>query len=126
MNTRPNRPTGAVVTLPAPFSITVEAKRDAVTVAPRGELDLSTIDQLRGALKRLLGAPTARIVIDLRGVEFLDSTGLHLLVSTHAQAQQDDWELTIVPGPRAVQRIFEITRTIDQLPFAANGHAASG
>ena len=126
MTAVPNRSAGAVATLPMPFSIAVEAERGAVTLAPRGELDIFTIDQLQRALERLVDAPTARIVIDLRGLEFLDSTGLHLLVSTHAQAQQDNWDLTIVPGPRAVHRIFEITRTIDQLPFAANGHAASG
>jgi len=65
-------------------------------------------------------------VIDLRGVEFLDSTGLHALLTARAQAQQDDWEQTIIPGPRTVQRIFEITCTIDRLPFAAgNGRAAT-
>ena len=65
-------------------------------------------------------------MIDLRGVEFLDSTGLHALLTAHAQAQQDNWEQTIIPGPRTVQRSFEITCTIDRLPFAAgNGRAAT-
>ena len=50
-------------------------------------------------------------------VEFLDSTGLQTLLTAHAQAQHDNWELTIIPGPPAVQRLFEISCTIDRLPF---------
>jgi hypothetical protein len=49
-----------------------------------------------------------------------------LTLTAHAQAQQDNWELTIITGPRTVQRIFEITCTIDRLPFAAgNARAAT-
>jgi anti-sigma B factor antagonist len=119
-------PIGAPAYAPMPFQIAVEAQRDTVTIAPRGELDLATIGQLQRELGRWIDAPPARIVIDLRGVEFLDSTGLHALLNAHAQAQQDNWELTLIPGPRAVQRIFEITCTIDRLPFAAaNGRAAT-
>ncbi len=75
---------------------------------------------------RCSSLPTSRIVIDLRDVDFPDSTGLHARLDAHAQAQQENWELTIIPGPRAVRRIFEITSTIDRLPFAtANGRAAT-
>lgn len=107
------------------FSIGVKAERDVVKIAPRGELDLVTTGQLKRELERVIDAGPSRIVIDLRGVEFLDSTALHILLDAHTQAQHDDWALTIIPGPRPVQRIFEVTRTIDRLPFAtANGPAA--
>ena len=126
MTARSEIPTGAPAYPPVPFQIAVEAQRDTVTIAPKGELDLATIGQLQRELGRLIDAPPTRIVIDLRGVEFLDSTGLHALLTAHAQAHQDNWELTIIPGPRAVQRIFELTGTIDRLPFAtANGRAAT-
>ena len=119
-------PFGAPAYPLVPFSIAVEAQRDATRIAPSGELDLATVEQLQRKLGQLIDAGSARIVIDLRGVEFLDSTGLHTLLDAHAQAQHDNWELTIIPGPRAVQRIFEITCTIDRLPFAtANYRAAS-
>ena len=119
-------PVDAPVLRPLPFSIAVEARRDAVKIAPRGELDLATIGQLQHALKRLIDTRPARIVIDLRNVEFLDFTGRQTLLTAHAQAQHDNWELTIIPGPPAVQRRFEISCTIDRLPFTTdNGRAAT-
>ena len=126
MSSAANRGPDAAPDLPVPFSISVQSQRNVVTVAPRGELDIATVDQLQQELERLRDKPTARIVIDLRGVEFLDSTALHLLVSAQHHAQHGDWKLTIVPGPPAVQRIFEITRTIDRLPFTAARRASTG
>jgi anti-sigma B factor antagonist len=118
MTGRSELPIGAPVVLPMPFSITVEPRRDAVKIAPIGELDLATVGQLQSELGGLIDAGFARVVIDLRGVEFLDSSALHALLTAQAQARHDNWELTIIPGPRAVQRIFEITGTINRLPFA--------
>lgn len=111
-------------TPPPPFSIAIEAQRDAVRIAPSGELDLATVGQLQRELARAIDAGPARIVIDLCGVEFLDCSGLRTLLDAHAE--HDNWELTIIPGPRAVQRMFEITGTIDRLTFATtNGRPAA-
>jgi len=57
-----------------PFRIDVEPARDSVRVAPVGELDLATVDKLRAEIERLRESGFARIVLDLRGVRFLDST----------------------------------------------------
>lgn len=126
MTARSETPIGAPADPRVPFQIAVEAERNGMTITPRGELDLATTGRLQRELEHVIDAGPGRIVIDLRGVEFLDSTALHALLSAHAQAQHDNRELTIIPGPRAVQRIFEITGTIDRLPFAtANGRAPS-
>jgi anti-sigma B factor antagonist len=125
MTDRSETPLSAPAAAPTAFSIAVEPQRDAVQIAPRGELDLATVEQLQSPLRELIDGGVARIVIDLRGVEFLDSTGLHALMNAHAQAQRDGWELAIIPGSRTVQRIFEITCTLDRLPFTANGRPAS-
>ncbi|MGZ4247481.1 MAG: STAS domain-containing protein [Solirubrobacteraceae bacterium] len=89
-------------------------------IAPRGELDLVTVGRLQRELGQLIDAGFARIVIDLRDLEFMDSTGLHALITAHGRAKQENWELTLIPGPRQVQHIFAITGTIDLLPFTAN------
>jgi hypothetical protein len=77
---------GAPADLPLRFSITVELRRDAVKIAPSGELDLATIGQLQRELGELIGAGFARVVIDLRDVEFLDSSALHALLDAYAEA----------------------------------------
>jgi anti-sigma B factor antagonist len=125
MTDRSEIPVAAPGYLAEPFSIAVELWHDAVQITPRGELDLATVEQLQHELGQLIDAGSARIVIDLRDLEFMDSTGLHALLTAHEQAQQDNWELTIIPGPWHVQHTFELTGTIDRLPFTAgNGRAA--
>jgi anti-sigma B factor antagonist len=108
-STRPSAPSG--------FSVEVKRERETAELIPAGEVDLATIGQLQSELETLIKAGFARVVIDLRGVEFLDSTGLHALLDANARAGQDGWQLAIIPGPRAVQRIFEITGVTDRLPF---------
>ncbi len=103
------------------FSIAVERGPDHVRIAPRGELDLANVGRLERELAELIAANFTRITIDLRAVEFLDSSGLHALLTAHAEAQRDHWELSIIPGPPVVQRLFELTSTIDLLPFTAEG-----
>ncbi|MGH2913406.1 MAG: STAS domain-containing protein [Solirubrobacteraceae bacterium] len=108
------------------FSLDVEPERDAVRIALRGELDLATVGQLERKLTELVEVGFAKLVIDLRGVDFVDSTGLHALLTVNAAALRDGWTLSIIPGPPAVQRLFEITSTLDRLPFTApNGGATA-
>ena len=111
---------------PNGFSLEIKRQRETAQLIPAGEVDLATAGQLQSELEKLIEAGFTRIVIDLRRIEFLDSSGLHALISAHARAQQGRWQLEIIPGPRAVQRIFEITGTIDRLPFIpCNGEASN-
>jgi anti-sigma B factor antagonist len=111
--------------VPIGLSIHVKPHRESVVIVPAGEIDLATVGLLQAELEELLAAGFARIVIDLRRVEFLDSAGLHALVSAHARAKDEGWQLAIIPGRRAVQRIFEITRTLETLPFTSVADGAS-
>jgi anti-sigma B factor antagonist len=125
MTDQSNLPIDTPACPPPAFSITIKPRRDAVQVAPTGELDLATVEQLQHNLDELINAGYTRIVIDLRGVEFLDSTALHALIAAHTRAQQDGWTLEIIPATPAVQRIFELTSTLDRLPFTGNGRITS-
>ena len=60
-----------------------------------------------------------RHILDLRRVSFLDSDGLRLALDLHAAASGDGFELELVPGPPHVQRVFEVTGTLDALPFVS-------
>ena len=100
-----------------PFRIDVEPERDCVRVAPVGELDIATVDKLRGEVERLRESGFTDMVLDLRGVRFLDSTGLRLVLELDAAATEAGQELRIVRGAAVVQRIFEVTQVADRLKF---------
>jgi anti-anti-sigma factor len=56
-------------------------------------------------------------VLDLRGLTFMDSSGLHLITRWVNEASQDGFAFELEPGPPAVQRIFELTAVTDALPW---------
>ena len=62
--------------------------RDSVRVAPVGELDIATVDKLRAEVDRLRESGFTKLVLDLRGVRFLDSTGLRLVLELDAAAKR--------------------------------------
>lgn len=90
---------------------------DVGTVRVIGELDLDGVPALADEIARLREAGCSHVVIDLSELEFLDSSGLRLILDCHAEAQQDSHSIALIPGPRAVQRVFELTRTAEHLPF---------
>jgi anti-sigma B factor antagonist len=89
-----------------------------VTLRPAGELDIATAPRLERAL---LGGRRRgdRVVLDLADLEFLDSTGLRVIVRAVEAAATGGWELTLRQGPRAVRRVFEIAGVLGALPFEA-------
>jgi anti-sigma B factor antagonist len=100
-----------------PFRIDVEPERDSVRIAPVGELDIATVEKLRAEADRLREAGFKRLVLDLRGVRFLDSTGLRLVLELDAAAREASHELLLIRGSAVVQRIFEVTQVTDRLTF---------
>ena len=72
--------------------------------------------------KRVLGelvdSGFDHVIVNLTRLEFLDSTGLRLLLDLHASSADGTFVLELVPGPAAVQRVFEVTSTVTMLPFA--------
>ena len=100
-----------------PFRIDVEPARDSVRVAPVGELDIATVEKLRAEVDRLRESGFAKLVLDLRGVRFLDSTGLRLVLELDAAAKEASQELMLIRGSEVVQRIFVVTQVADRLRF---------
>jgi anti-sigma B factor antagonist len=100
-----------------PFRIDVEPERESVRVAPVGELDIATVEKLRAEVVRLRESGFTDLVLDLRGVRFLDSTGLRLVLELDAAAREASQELTIIRGSDVVQRIFDVTQVSERLNF---------
>jgi anti-sigma B factor antagonist len=100
-----------------PFSIDVRRRRDVAIVQPCGELDLVTVESLRAALEEI--ALPGRLVLDLRGLSFIDSSGLHLLVALDARARRDGFRLTLVAPAAPVDRAIQVSGLDHALPFVA-------
>jgi anti-anti-sigma factor len=102
-----------------PFTCKVTPERDHVIVAPRGELDMATVGAVEEELRRLHDAGFGKIVLDLGGLSFMDSSGLHLVIRWTTQASHDGFDFELEPGPPVVQRVFDLAAVTEGLPFRA-------
>ena len=102
--------------LPPPFSIEVAYDGDDALLRPVGELDMSTAPQLEAALEDAT-LPGRRVIVDLRGLEFMDSTGLTLLTRWSLAAERDGFSMALVQGNERMRRLFELTRLVAHFQF---------
>jgi anti-sigma B factor antagonist len=100
-----------------PFRVDVHPERDSVRVVPVGEVDIATVGEVDARLRELNQAGFRHLVLDLREVTFIDSSGMRLVLTCHATARQNGVDFTVLEGPPAVQRIFEVAGLLDFLPF---------
>jgi anti-anti-sigma factor len=107
---------------PQPFTVDVQHRDDVAIVRPHGELDLATVETLRAALDGVEHA--GRLVVDLRGLSFLDSTGLHLLVALHRRARRDGFQLTLVAPAAPVDKAIQVSGLGQTLPFVVADDAS--
>jgi anti-sigma B factor antagonist len=98
---------------PPDFDIETRREEAALIVAARGEIDMATAGQVEAAL-RDGGAKHEVVVLDLRGVTFLDTSGIRLVVSEQRRAEEAGHRFAVVRGPRPVQRIFSISGLDDE------------
>jgi anti-anti-sigma factor len=89
-----------------------------VRVSPVGDLDMASTPVLDGHLTDVLNDGTRSVVLDLSRLRFMDSTGLRLILGWAARCSDDGCEASLLPGPPAVQRVFEVTGMLQRLPFA--------
>jgi anti-sigma B factor antagonist len=87
---------------------------DALHVSLMGELDISNVERFEQELMELEQPRPDLIVLDLREVRFIDSTGLSLLLNADARARRQSRHVTIVSGSGAARRIMR-TVALDQI-----------
>jgi anti-sigma B factor antagonist len=106
------------------FEFETEERGGSAIVRLVGELDLAEVEPLRAEFERLCANGLSALTVDLSGLDFLDSTGLHVLLRLRGRCESQQLELQLVPGPPSVQRLFRITGTDTQFNFVA-GQPAS-
>lgn len=105
-----------------PFSVDIAGERHdgLALVVVHVELDIATVERFELALRSALAAEPEMLVVDLRDLEFLDSTGLRAILEADQKATREGLRLALVRGPRAVHRVFELTRVDGQLLIVAD------
>ncbi len=96
-----------------PFSVTVEIEAERSTVFLRGELDLSGVERAREAIEQAEAGGKGLLVLDLSDLEFIDSTGLEVLLRAARRAHDSGGRLIVQKPSRYVRRLLEMT-AIDQ------------
>ena len=89
------------------LSLDVRRAGGESVVYVQGDIDLSTLDEATAALAAAREGATT-LLLDLRGVGFMDTSGLRLVIEEQRRARAGGYRFSVVRGPRRVQRLFEI------------------
>jgi anti-anti-sigma factor len=100
-----------------PLTIRSSRQEDEHVVALCGELDLGGLEAVQDEMRRVEQSDAGRIIVDLSGLEFMDSSGLRAMLQIHARSRTDGNRVVFLRGGPIVQRLFEITDTESRLPF---------
>lgn len=108
------------------LGLQVDDTRAPFTVlAVKGEVDVYTAPRLRERLVELVSQGKLRIIVDLEGVDFLDSTGLGVLVGGLKRLRSNDGDLGLVCTQSRILKVFEITGLTKVFPIYDSVDAAT-
>ncbi len=90
------------------LNVNIESDDGRARIALSGELDIASAGRMEDELSTLQAQSPKLLVLDLRELEFMDSTGLRLIVRADEAARAGGTRFVIVRGPEPVQRVFQI------------------
>jgi anti-anti-sigma factor len=99
----------------APLTTEIRGSKDHALVLLSGELDVSTAGGLYEELARLSREGIVHVALDLSGLEFIDSTGISVLIAEHKRTASAGGQLVILSPHRNVRRVFEVAGLLDVL-----------
>jgi anti-sigma B factor antagonist len=97
------------------FHLKAHGHGSTVRVVMQGELDMATSRLLEEELVQIADGSAERVVLDLRNLTFMDSTGLCVILRADARAREAGRTLVVVRGPEAVDKVFRLTKTDEML-----------
>lgn len=113
----PDAATSAASFEASPFEVSADTTGPTPTLRVSGELDLGTCGLLQAAIRDIESAATDRLLLDLRNVTFLDSTGLKLLLAESARARSEGRRLLLIRPGEPASRVFKMTLLEDRFEF---------
>ncbi len=108
------------------LGLDVSQHGESTVLAVRGEVDVYTAPRLREKLVELVAQGNYRIVVDLNGVDFLDSTGLGVLVGGLKRVRSHGGDMALVCTHQRIIKVFEITGLTKVFPIHDTLDAAVG
>jgi|SRR5919106_4002739 anti-anti-sigma factor len=108
------------------MEVEVHQDRAAIRIALQGELDISSAERVEQELRRVEEKSPSMMLIDLRPLRFIDSTGLRLVLGADLRARRDGRRLVIVRGPDKVHRVFRIALLDRRLEFVDDPSSVEG
>jgi anti-anti-sigma factor len=100
------------------FAVRTSTRPEA-RIEAAGELDLASVPIFQAAVRQVALQPGEHVVLDLRRLSFIDAAGLHAVLDLHEKCLNVSAALTIVPGPRHVQRVFGLAGADWLVPLRA-------
>ena len=94
---------------PREFAIAVETNGDHTTLAVTGEVDLDTAGRLQHQLVQLAATDASLVTVDLANTDFMDSTGLHVLVVAMKRLREKGGDLVVRAPSRKIARVLELS-----------------
>jgi anti-anti-sigma factor len=97
------------------FRVDVRREPQGTVLAVSGELDLASSPILEERLDEVFESDSDVVILDLRDLDFMDSTGLSVVVKAHQAAEASERQLCLVKGPPQVQRLLSLTGVAERL-----------
>jgi anti-anti-sigma factor len=107
-----------------PSEIQCHPIEDGVRCKLTGELDLASEEAVTAEIMRELAKSPAVLILDLEGLEFIDSTGLRVLLTARNKASENGTRMLLTAPPAPVQRVFEIANVSELFEYV--DHLADG
>ena len=104
---------------PKQFNCEIAEESGAIHLRPAGDLDMSTATVLGEALQGAIDGGAKQVVVDLRGLEFMDSTGITLVTRFNNESRRDGFNLALIPGKPRIMRLFELTGLSEYFTFVS-------
>jgi len=106
--------------------VSVSGGDSYIVVALAGESDVYTYAQLRGALEAEAGKGSALLIVDLAGLEFMDSTGVQVLLDIRVLMNEHGGKLVLARPQNTVARVLNLVGADQLIPVYPSIEEAIG
>ena len=100
------------------FTLSIQRTRSRARIVVEGELDMVAAPRLTAAIDDLMEEGDVEVIVDLRALTFMDSSGLQALLHGHQRATEDGASFSLIRGGANVMRVFELSGINGLIPFA--------